>query len=256
MDDIVILGSTQLQVEYAATALIDFLSKLGIQVNNEKSMKPAAEQFHYLGQTIKLTTGMISTPASKLKQALTLAKKQLKARTCVPRHLARLAGALLDLQKGVQNLLGIPKLLMTDTAKAVAHNQLTIKSVQRAWSTLTHKPTTTAGIISQVIEALAHRVPVRASPHDGPRYIMETDANDARWRATMYRVTEARAPKDILAAALRWTPAERQLHITMEEALAATYGVTFLVPRLHAVSAITLQSDSTPTVWAWRNGSG
>ena len=39
VDDIAILGSTKLQVEQAAVALIDFLTKLGIQVNSEKSMK-------------------------------------------------------------------------------------------------------------------------------------------------------------------------------------------------------------------------
>jgi hypothetical protein len=72
-------------------------------------MKQAAEQFDHLGQTINLTTGTISPPPSKLKKALNLAKKKLKAHTCVPRHLARLAGVLLDLQKGVQNLLGIAK---------------------------------------------------------------------------------------------------------------------------------------------------
>ena len=88
VDDIAILGSTKLQVKQATTAVIDFLTTLGIQVNNKKSMKQAAEQFDYLGQTINLTTGTISPPPGKLKQALTLAKKQLKARTCVPRHLA------------------------------------------------------------------------------------------------------------------------------------------------------------------------
>ena len=88
MDDIAILGSTKLQVKQAAAALINFLTTLGIQVNNKKSMKQVAEQFDYLGQTINLTTGTISPPPGKLKQAITLAKKQLKARTCVPRHLA------------------------------------------------------------------------------------------------------------------------------------------------------------------------
>ena len=182
--------------------------------------------------------------------------RQLKARTCVPCHLARLAGVLLDLQKGVQNLLGIPKLLMADTATAVAQNRLTIKSVQQAWSMSTGKPMTMAGIIAQAIEALAHPVPVQARPHSGPRYIMETDTRDASWGATVCRVTGARAAKEILAAALSWTPAERQLRITTKEALAATYGVTFLVPPLHAISTITLRSDSTRTVWAWWNGSG
>ena len=140
--------------------------------------------------------------------------------------LGAIGQVLPDLQKGVQNLLGIPKLLMMDTSKAVAQNRLTIKSVRQAWLTSTRKRTTTAGIISQAIEALAHPVPVQARPHDGPRYIMETDASDAAWGATVYRVTGARAPKEILAAALHWMPAGRQLHITTKEALVATYGLT------------------------------
>ena len=57
-----------------------------------------------------------------MKNALNLAKKQLKTRTCVPRHLARLAGILLDIQKGVHKLLGVAKLLMTDTGKNVKQN--------------------------------------------------------------------------------------------------------------------------------------
>ena len=97
---------------------------------------------------------------------------------------------------------------MTDTAKAVAQNRLTIQSVQQAWSTSTMKPTTTARIITQAIEALAQPVPVQ-----------ERDPSDAGWGATVYRVTGGRAPKEILAAALRWTPAERQLHVTTKEAL-------------------------------------
>ena len=111
VDDIATLGETKLQVERTATALINFLTKLGIEVNSKKSMKQAAEPFDYRGQTI-------SPPPSKLKKALNLAKKQLKTHTCVPHHLARLAGVLLNLQKRVQNMLGIAKLLMMDTAKA------------------------------------------------------------------------------------------------------------------------------------------
>ena len=130
------------------------------------------------------------------------------------------------------------------------------KSVQQAWSTSASKPTTTADIISQAIEALSHPVLVQARPHSGPQYTMEVDASDAGWGATVYRVTSVSPPKEILSAALRWSPAEQRLHITSREALAATYGVTFLVPRLHAINAITLRSDSTATVWAWRNGSG
>ena len=123
MDDIVILRQAKLQVERATTALIYFLTKLGIEVNNnKKSVKQAAEQFNYLGKTINFTTGTISSPPSKLKKALNLAKKQLKTHTCVPRHLARLAGILLDIQKGVHKLLGVAKLLMTDTGKNVKQN--------------------------------------------------------------------------------------------------------------------------------------
>ena len=44
MDAIAILGETKLQVRRATTALIYFLTKLGIEVNNnKKSMKQAAE---------------------------------------------------------------------------------------------------------------------------------------------------------------------------------------------------------------------
>jgi hypothetical protein len=77
VDDIATLRETKLQVEQMATALINFLTKLGIEVNRKKTMKQAAEPFDYLGQTI-------SPPPSKLKKGLNLAKKQLKTHTCVP----------------------------------------------------------------------------------------------------------------------------------------------------------------------------
>ena len=40
--DIATLGETKLQVERTVTALINFLTKLGIEVNSKKSMKHAA----------------------------------------------------------------------------------------------------------------------------------------------------------------------------------------------------------------------
>ena len=186
VDDIAILGETQFQVERAATRLTEVLTDLGVQVNAAKSMSRAATKIDYLGQVINLTTGTITPPTVKIHKAINMAKKQAKARTCVPRHLARLAGVLLDLQKGVQNLLGLPKMLMKETAHVVKANRASAKSLQQAWSTSGAKRPATNGVISDTIKALTGLIPVRARPQPGPAYVLETDASDAGWGASVY----------------------------------------------------------------------
>ena len=43
VDDIAILGETELQVKRTTTTLINFFTKLGIEVNSRNSMKQATE---------------------------------------------------------------------------------------------------------------------------------------------------------------------------------------------------------------------
>ena len=130
-----------------------------------------------------LTTGTITPTSVKVRKAISMAKKQAKARTCVPRHLARLAGVFLDLQKGAQNLLGLPKLLMKETTHIVKTNRASAKSLQQAWLTSGLKRPATGGIINDAIKALTGLIPVRARRQPGPAYVLETDASDAGWGA-------------------------------------------------------------------------
>jgi len=257
VDDIAILGSNAEAVERAAARLMEFLTDLGVQVNAAKTMSRAATKIDYLGQVIDLTTGSVTPPAAKVRKAIAMAKKQAKARTCVPRHLARLVGVLLDLKPPrAQSLLGLLKLLMKETAHVVKSNRASAKSLQKAWSTSGRKRPSANGVINEAIKALKGLISARARPQPGPAYVLETDASDAGWGASVYRLSPTgRRGREIHAAALRWTPEERQLHITAREALAASYGTAFLVPRLPEVGSLTLHSNSTPTVWAWRNGS-
>ena len=118
VDDIATLGETKLQVERTATALINFLTKLGIEVNSKKSMKQAAEPFDYRGQTI-------SPPPSKLKKAPNLAKKTHTEDTHLrTTPLGETRGAPLNPQKRVQNMLGITKSKLATLICVVPRNSV------------------------------------------------------------------------------------------------------------------------------------
>ena len=63
LDDISILGETELLVEGAACALIYFLKKLGVDVDDEESMKQTADWSNYLQEEgITFSTGTVSSP--------------------------------------------------------------------------------------------------------------------------------------------------------------------------------------------------
>ena len=52
VDDVLIVGRTPQEVEHQAAAAIRLLTHLGIQVNQEKSMKSPAQKFPYLWQVL------------------------------------------------------------------------------------------------------------------------------------------------------------------------------------------------------------
>ena len=180
VDDIAILGKTQKDVKWAAARLTEFLTDLGVQVNAAKSMRRAATTIDYLGQVINLTTATVTPPSIEVREGIIMAKEQAKLRTCVPRHLARLAGVLLDLQKGAQNLLGLLKLLMKETAHVAKTNRASAKSLRQAWSTSGMKRPATNGIINDAIKALTGLIPVTARPQPDPAYVLETEAKRRR----------------------------------------------------------------------------
>ena len=63
LDDISILGETELLVDSVACALTYFLKKLGVDVDDEESMKQTADWSNYLQEEgITFSTGTISSP--------------------------------------------------------------------------------------------------------------------------------------------------------------------------------------------------
>ena len=81
---------------------------------------------------------------------------------------------------------------MKETAHVVKANRVSAKSLQQAWSASGPKRPSANGVINKAIKALKGLIPVRARPQPGPTYMLESDASDAGWGASVYRLL----PKD------------------------------------------------------------
>ena len=122
MDDILILGPSKQETERRAISLIKLLITLGIRVNREKSMHKAAQTVVYLGHQINLTQNNVSPVPRKLSTSVKMIKHQLKVKTFLPRHVAALAGNLLDACKSNITVQGLPQHLMKLAAVGVRMN--------------------------------------------------------------------------------------------------------------------------------------
>ena len=132
---------------------------------------------------------------------------------------------------GVQNLLGLPKLLMSCSARLVKHNLPRAKdNLQKAWPISGPKPKGTGYWLQQPLEALQALVPVRLPPRNSAHLSLEEDASNLGWGETLLQVLPGKALIELASAALRWTAPERRLHNTASEALAAEKGVGFPPP--------------------------
>ena len=120
VDDVLLLGSTQLETEQRAMGLISLLNSLGIKCNLSKCMKRAAQDVKYVGHLFNLKSGQLHHLKPKHQQTLKMVKKQAKVTTMVPRYMAMLAGNLLDSCKSNVALEGLAQQLMKETANAVA----------------------------------------------------------------------------------------------------------------------------------------
>jgi hypothetical protein len=136
VDDILILGSTKQEVEQKAAKLVQLLTTLGIKVNQEKSMTEAARSFMYLGHHWDLSKNYLNTPTAKNQGALQLTRHQLKSNRTTPKHLAALAGTLLDCVKSNSALTGLPQQLMhlAGRAAGMARKENPQLSIRQAWS--------------------------------------------------------------------------------------------------------------------------
>ncbi len=128
IDDVMILGRTKEETEYRAMTLVEKLTTLGIQVNQEKSMQAAAQTFRYLGHDINLKDNKITPILDKTRQTLRMVKHQQTGKRTQARNLAALAGTLLDTVKSNMAISGLPQQLMSQAG----HN--VYKHTQAGWN--------------------------------------------------------------------------------------------------------------------------
>jgi hypothetical protein len=108
VDDVMVMGNTKEEAEERAWHLVQQLNRLGIRVNKEKTMKEASQTVQYLGHIIDFKENKIQPLPDKVLHAKKLVRKQQAGRVYTPKHLAALAGNLLDMVKSNISLRGLP----------------------------------------------------------------------------------------------------------------------------------------------------
>ena len=272
VDDILILGSTKEDTEMKATLLVNLLTSLGVRVNQDKSMKEARQCVTYLGHQVDLHNNMISPVEEKIRGALNMTKKQAQGNNYIPRHMAQLAGTLIDLTKSNICLRGLPQQIMRQVARGVHLNKkyLQLKTMlrtrhnhgkewspgpKRAWEMSLRKPAELRKILSQIQRALQHPVPhlfrgrLRRTP-ESKQWRLQSDACETGWGAVLIK-----GNKEIAAVAQPWEATQLSKHITHLEALASARAVGTLLKYIPAGTTVTLQVDASSTMWAWIKGS-
>ena len=104
-----------------ALSLINKLSSLGVQMDATKSKLTPTMVVTFLGHHLDLLHRVYRPTDDKLKKAQAAIRKAPRGNTMVPPHLAAAGGRLLDLQKSVQNLLGLPKIVMAAATRRSKH---------------------------------------------------------------------------------------------------------------------------------------
>ena len=216
VDDVLILGQSAQQAAQNATYLVKLLTSLGIQINKDKSMTEPAQQFKYLGHHWDLQHNKIHPIPEKITKAIKAVKHQIKGNVCTAKHMASLAGMLLDQVKSNVALWGLPKQLMRSAGHIVAINKrhLHHPSLKQLWHTSLpkrHLPYLPQ-LLLQSLTALQHPISLQLRPNSHLQLILQTDASDQGWGASLIR-----DGKEIANCAQHWTPDQRALHITHRE---------------------------------------
>ena len=255
VDDILVLGTTKEDVETMAATLVNKLTDMGIQMNQEKTMKSPAQVLTYLGHKINLRLNVVEALPEKAQVTRTMIQRQIKGSRTTPKHLAALAGHLLDAQKSNVALTGIPQQLMKQAAKAVHQNAQALGkwNKQACWRMSTNKPSPLQVLLMEAHAAAQQPVPRpfrEQTPTNKRTYILQTDASDKGWGATL-----SKDGREIGTAASAWTTGETDKHITHREALASALGVQALQHHLPDGTRLTIETDAISTAYAWNKGS-
>ena len=68
VDDILLLGTSEAEVEHKAAAVVQQFTKVGIQVNAQKSSTQASQQLTDLGQILDLETNKVRPHPEKTRR--------------------------------------------------------------------------------------------------------------------------------------------------------------------------------------------
>ena len=257
VDDILILGSSQLQCETRAAAFLNQLTVLGLKANIPKSMQQASQTFSFLGHIFNLAEGRIHPEGAKNEACLRMVRHQLKATTATPRHQARLAGVLLDMMKSNVRLRSLPQQIMALMSKGLRSSAAALNLPHhhpKVWGKSIPKHPLLRNVLLQVKHALLNPIPVCLRPTNPLLYRLRTDSSDLGWGAQLCRRTQPGSWQEVATAAARWGPAMRGRHITHKEALASALGVSHCIRHIPDHCTLLLQSDASSTVWCWKKG--
>ena len=252
MDDILLLGSNAEEVEARAVSLIDKLTELGLQVNKKKSMTKAAQKVSYLGHQIDFTKNELIPEPAKQTISVQAVRKAIKGNNFVPKHLASLAGNLLDAQRSNAALHGLPQQLMRAAARGVQvnHHSQPKCSTQIAWHRPVPKPHSLKSALALCLQAVRDPVPRPFRPGSDVKAIIQSDASDEGWGACL--LVNGR---EIETCAQTWSDKERLLHITHKEALASALAVATMLRQVPHKCHLQLEVDAISTAYCWRKGS-
>lgn len=257
VDDVLIMGTTKDETEQRAAQLINLLTQLGVKINKKKSMTQASQEVRYLGHLLNFRDNLIKPILEKLKNSQKMALHQKKGNTCQPKNLAALAGNLLDAEKSNLKLRGLPQQLMKLNARVVKGNANKLHLPLRhakVWGVSAPKPPGLQELLRDVIQALAEPVAKIFRGGSGPCYTLHSDASDQGWGAKLY--TEEGKQFTVAEFCGTWdTPQEKKQHITAKEATASALAVRLAVEKIQNGSTLSLRSDATSTVYAWKKGS-
>ena len=252
IDDVLILGNTKEQAEERATSLVKKLTELGITVNKAKSMKEATQQFTYVGHHFDLQKDIVSPTQEKQKITQQKCTHQIKGNNFQPRHLASLAGNLVDANKSNMTLHGLPQQIMKWAAWGVNQNAKWFSrwNKEQCWGTTVQKTMQLQKLLQKALKAVQHPTPRVLRARSGLDYVITSDASNQGWGAHLQL-----QGKEIHTCAQTWTPSQARLHITHKEALASALATKtfrkFITPR----SKLIIKTDATSTAWTWRKGS-
>ena len=243
VDDVLVLGRSPQHCLQQALYIVQLLTALGVLPNLKKCALEPVRQIEFYGMNLNLQSRLVTAPPAKIQQWTRIVKKALKGRTAVPRFVAKVAGGLLDLCKGVLNLVGLPKILMHWVGK---HVQL-----RSHWDKAFQKENLQENLL-KCLQALQHPIPQMHLPHTTARFAITSDSSDLGWGAWLGRGVSS---VPIAVTQQIWSCQEMPWHSTLKETAASTRSALALATHTPAQVILEMKSDCSTTVYAWQNGS-